>query len=341
VSSDETAALAPERSPVPGEALLQVRNVVVEFPAAGGRRVHAVSNVSFDVRKGETLGLVGESGCGKSSLSRAIVHAPPPTSGSVMFDGTVLETLSRSELREQRRRVQLIIQDPVASLNPRRKIEDIVAEPLDLWHEDDRASRRTRVAAVLDAVGIDLDSVAGRRPHEFSGGQCQRINIARALVLDPELLVCDEPVSALDVSVRAQIVNTLEELKVRYGLTMIFVGHDISLVKNISDRIAVMYLGKLVELGPADAVCDQPLHPYTQTLLDAVIEPGDVAEPPSALPGTSVDMPSPVDPPSGCRFRTRCPMATAICGDQEPVLRVLRPGHLTACHHVHLEPAST
>jgi peptide/nickel transport system ATP-binding protein len=334
VLSDETTSLVSQRfSPVDG-ALLQVRNVVVEFPSARGRRVHAVSDVSFDVRKGETLGLVGESGCGKSSLSRAIVQAPPPTSGSVIFDGTSLEELGRSALREQRRRMQLIIQDPVAALNPRRKIEDIVAEPLDLWREGNQAVRRNRVAEVLDAVGIDLSSVAGRRPRQFSGGQCQRINIARALVLEPELLVCDEPVSALDVSVRAQILNVLEELKSRYGLTMVFVGHDIAVVKNVSDRIAVMYLGKLVELGPADAVCGQPQHPYTQMLLEAVLEPGDVADGPASDRQLSVELPSPFDPPSGCRFRTRCPIATAICAEEEPAWRVLGSDHATACHHV-------
>jgi peptide/nickel transport system ATP-binding protein len=307
--------------------------VVVEFPAARGRRVHAVSGVTFDVRPGETLGLVGESGCGKSSLARAIVQAPRPTSGSVVFDGTPLEGLSRSALREQRRRLQMIVQDPVAALNPRRKIEDIVAEPLELWGEGRRTYRRDRVAEVLDAVGIDLDTVAGRRASEFSGGQCQRINIARALVLEPELLVCDEPVSALDVSVRAQIVNVLEGMKRRYGLTMVFVGHDVSVVRNISDRIAVMYLGKIVELGPSDAVCERPKHPYTRALLEAVLEPGDVAPPPSLIPKEHIDLPSPFDPPSGCRFRTRCPMASDICAQEEPPLRVLASGHTAACHH--------
>jgi peptide/nickel transport system ATP-binding protein len=321
-------------------ALLEVKELVVEFPASKGRRVHAVSGVDFEVRQGETLGLVGESGCGKSSLARAIVQAPRPTSGSVVFDGTALEGLSRSALREQRRRLQLIIQDPIAALNPRRKVEDIVAEPLELWGEGRRSYRQDRVAEVLDAVGIDLAAVAGRRASEFSGGQCQRINIARALVLEPELLVCDEPVSALDVSVRAQIVNVLEGMKERYGLTMIFVGHDVSVVRNISDRIAVMYLGKIVELGPADAVCERPQHPYTRALLDAVLEPGDVAPPPSLVPTEGIDLPSPFDPPSGCRFRTRCPMATDLCREVEPPLRVLGSGHVAACHHLDVVVAS-
>jgi peptide/nickel transport system ATP-binding protein len=257
----------------------------------------------------------------------------------VIFDGTPLESLSRAALREQRRRFQLIIQDPIAALNPRRKVEDIVAEPLDLWQQGTRASRRERVAEILDAVGIDFAAVAGRRPREFSGGQCQRINIARALVQDPQLLVCDEPVSALDVSVRAQIINLLESMKARYGLTMVFVGHDVSVVKNLSDRIAVMYLGKLVEIGPSDAVCERPLHPYTRTLLDAVIEPGDIAQPRTSEPQVGVDLPSPLDPPSGCRFRTRCPMATSVCSEEEPVLRHFGPGHLAACHHVEAEAA--
>jgi peptide/nickel transport system ATP-binding protein len=257
-----------------------------------------------------------------------------------VFAGTALESLSRAELRNQRRRLQLVMQDPVASLNPRRKIEDIVAEPLDLWGEGRRSYRQERVAEVLDAVGIDLASVAGRKPGEFSGGQCQRINIARALVLEPELLVCDEPVSALDVSVRAQIVNVLEGMKERYGLTMIFVGHDVSVVRNISDRIAVMYLGKIVELGPSDAVCDRPQHPYTRALLDAVLEPGDVAPPPSLVPTQAIDLPSPFDPPSGCRFRTRCPIASSICAEEEPPLRTLATGHTAACHHIEVGAAS-
>ena len=333
--ADNRSELAARNSSVEGRPLLQLSNVVVEFPVPGGRRVHAVSDVSFAVRKGETLGLVGESGCGKSSLGRAIVQAPRPTSGSVVFDGISLEKLGRSALREQRRRFQLIIQDPVAALNPRRKIEDIVAEPLDLWCEGSRASRRERAAEVLDAVGIELSSVAGRRPSEFSGGQCQRINIARALVLDPELLVCDEPVSSLDVSVRAQIVNVLEDMKSRYGLTMVFIGHDLSVVKNVSDRIAVMYLGKLIELGPSDEVCAHPKHPYTRALLQSVLEPGDTTVRATSHQ-LSGELPSPLDPPSGCRFRTRCPIATSVCSQEEPALRVVAPDHIAACHHVQL-----
>jgi peptide/nickel transport system ATP-binding protein len=313
------------------DPLLRVEHLVVEFRAGRDRRVHAVSDVSFDLAEGETLGLVGESGCGKSSLGRAVVQAPRPTSGSVVFDGVELTTLDRDSMRKMRPKLQLIVQDPVAALNPRRRIADIVAEPLDIWHLGTKQARRERVAEVLDAVGLDLAMIGARRPFEFSGGQCQRINIARALVLDPKLLVCDEPVSALDVSVRAQIVNLLEQTKRRYGLTMIFVGHDLSIVKNVSDRIAVMYLGKLCELAPADVLYRDPKHPYTSALLDSVLEPGDTS--PGARPTLSGDLPSPIEPPSGCRFRTRCPLATSVCAEHEPELRELTPGHFVACHH--------
>jgi peptide/nickel transport system ATP-binding protein len=313
------------------QPLLKVEHLVVEFPSGRDHRVHAVSDVSFDLAAGETLGLVGESGCGKSSLGRAIVQTPRPTSGSVVFDGVELTTLDRDSMRRTRPKLQLIMQDPVAALNPRRRVADIVAEPLDIWHLGTKQSRRERVAEVLDAVGLDLDMIGARRPFEFSGGQCQRINIARALVLDPKLLVCDEPVSALDVSVRAQIVNLLEQTKLRYGLTMIFIGHDLSVVTNISDRIAVMYLGKLCEVAPADVLHRDPRHPYTSALLDSVLEAGVAS--PSAGPALAGELPSPVDPPSGCRFRTRCPLATSICAEEEPVLRRIAPRQFVACHH--------
>jgi peptide/nickel transport system ATP-binding protein len=312
-------------------ALLQLDQVVVEYDAGRGRRVHAVSDVSFEVARGETVGLVGESGCGKSTLGRAIVQAPRPTSGRVVFRGVDLTALDHRAMRLHRPKLQLVVQDPVAALNPRRRIADIVAEPLDIWKIGTKESRLERVAEVVDAVGLDIHVVADRKPHEFSGGQCQRINIARALVLEPELLVCDEVVSALDVSVRAQIINLLEEMKRRYGLTMIFIGHDLSVVKNISDRIAVMYLGKLCELAPADALYEWPAHPYTTALLDSVLEPGDTrCATDTALSG---ELPSPIDPPSGCRFRTRCPLASALCAEKEPLLRQIAPGHQVACHH--------
>ena len=248
-------------------ALLRVEHLVVEFPSSGGGKVHAVSDVSLDVMEGETLGLVGESGCGKSTTGRAIIQLPRPTSGSVMFEGRDLTKLKGEELRKIRRRMQLIFQDPVSSLNPRRRVRDIVAEPLVIAGE--KEARRHRVNSVLETVGLDPD-VSDRRPHQFSGGQCQRVSLARALIVDPKLLICDEPVSALDVSVQAQILNLLEDMKGRYGLTMLFISHDLSVVKNISDRVMVMYLGKLCELAQADVLYREPAHPYTNALLASI-----------------------------------------------------------------------
>ncbi|HYM03944.1 MAG TPA: oligopeptide/dipeptide ABC transporter ATP-binding protein [Stellaceae bacterium] len=309
--------------------LLSVENLVVEY-GVGAHRVHAVSDVSFDVRRGETLGLVGESGCGKSTLGRAVRQLARPKSGQVLFEGVDLAHESGEALRRLRRRLQLIFQDPIASLNPRRRVGDIVAEPLVIANTGDAASRLRRVREVLNAVGLDADLVMRRRPHEFSGGQCQRISIARALVLEPDLIICDEPVSALDVSIRAQILNLLEEMKARYGLTLIFIAHDLAVVKAVSDRVAVMYLGKLCEIGPAAQVFEQPAHPYTSVLLAAI----PVPDPDATLPESVAfgEPPSPIAPPSGCRFRTRCPLAQSRCANEEPVMREIRPGQFVACH---------
>ena len=309
--------------------LLSIENLVVEY-GAGAWRVQAVSDVSFDVRRGETLGLVGESGCGKSTLGRAVLQLFRPSAGRVMFDGSDLTRETGERLRRRRRRLQLIFQDPIASLNPRRRVDDIVAEPLVIAGIKDRAARERRVRQALDAVGLDADLVMRRRPHEFSGGQCQRIAIARALVLEPDLLICDEPVSALDVSIRAQILNLLEEMKARYGLTLIFIAHDLAVVKAISDRVAVMYLGKLCEIGPADAVFSRPAHPYTAALLAAIPRPDPDAPPPQKV--VLGEPPSPIAPPSGCRFRTRCPLAQARCAAEEPVMREIGAGQYAACH---------
>jgi peptide/nickel transport system ATP-binding protein len=313
--------------------LLTLSDVVVEFPAGRGKRVHAVSGVSLEVNAGETVGLVGESGCGKSSLGRAIMQAPRPTSGSVRFDGLELTSFRGEALRRIRPRLQLVSQDPVAALNPRRRVADIVAEPLQIWSKDGKSRRSGEVAEVLDAVGLDVAAVGHRRAFEFSGGQCQRINIARALVMKPQLLICDEPVSALDVSVRAQIINVLAEAKTRFGLTMIFIGHDLALMKNVSDRIAVMYLGRVAEVADSDALYRSPAHPYTEVLLRAAPEPIVPAigqQAPSVPVG---DLPSPINPPSGCRFRTRCLRATSVCADEVPGLREMGGGHWVACHH--------
>ncbi|HTR83063.1 MAG TPA: oligopeptide/dipeptide ABC transporter ATP-binding protein [Reyranella sp.] len=310
--------------------LLSVRNLVVEY-AIGGHTLSAVSDVSLVVARGETLGLVGESGCGKSTLGRAVLQLRRPTSGRVTFDGKELTTLDGEALRLMRRRLQLIFQDPIASLNPRRRIGDIVAEPLVIAGVTDKAEREKRVREVLTAVGLDPDLVLGRLPHEFSGGQCQRISIARALILEPEFVICDEPVSALDVSIRAQILNLLEEMKRRYGLTLLFIAHDLAVVKAVSDRIAVMYLGKLCEVGPTERLFKAPAHPYTALLLEAIPVPDPTVRPAANVPGG--EPPSPLAPPSGCRFRTRCPRADVQCAAEVPELRNLGDGQFAACHH--------
>ncbi len=310
--------------------LLSVDNLVVEY-AVGNKTVHAVSGVSFDIARGETLGLVGESGCGKSTLGRAVLQLRRAVSGRVLFDGEDLTAMQGEGLRRIRRRVQLIFQDPIASLNPRRRIGDIIAEPLIIAGVKDTRERDERVADVLNAVGLDPALVAGRLPHEFSGGQCQRICIARALVLNPDFIICDEPVSALDVSIRAQILNLLEEMKARFGLTLLFIAHDLAVVKAVSDRVAVMYLGRLCELGPSEQLFARPAHPYTALLIEAIPVPDPEVRPAESVPVG--EPPSPIAPPSGCRFRTRCPRADQKCRDEVPELQLVRPGQYAACHH--------
>jgi peptide/nickel transport system ATP-binding protein len=329
---------SPGTSHLRDDALVSVRDVVIEFPVGrSGAKVHAVSGVSLDIRKGETLGLVGESGCGKSTLGRALLQLPRPTSGSVIFDGTELTKLSESDLRVERRRIQMIFQDPISSLNPRQRVGQIVSDPLDVWKEGTSEERRARVVEVLEAVGLDPETAMDRRPHEFSGGQCQRISIARCLILRPEVIICDEPVSALDVSVQAQILNLLEEMKERFDLTMLFIAHDLAVVRNISDRIAVMYLGKICEVAPSSILHESPFHPYTDGLLRSipVPDPMHVADKDAEMAG---ELPSPLAPPSGCRFRTRCPRAQERCATEEPLLRELAPDHHVACHFP-LDPA--
>jgi peptide/nickel transport system ATP-binding protein len=315
-----------------GDALLRAEHMTVEFPLGrSGLKVHAVSDVSLDILEGETLGLVGESGCGKSTAARAMIQLPPPTSGTVVFEGQDLTRLRGEALRKVRPRMQMIFQDPISSLNPRRNIGDLVAEGLVIWKMGDKGSRGKRVDEVLDAVGLDPEQVRGRRPHEFSGGQCQRISIARAVVTEPKLILCDEPVSALDVSVQAQILNLLQDMKARFGLTLVFIAHDLAVVKNVSDRVAVMYLGKLCEVAKPDELYERPTHPYTAALLAAIPEP-DPAIRPNEREALVGEIPSPVTPPSGCRFRTRCPKAQQKCAEVEPVMEEVRPGHFVACH---------
>jgi peptide/nickel transport system ATP-binding protein len=313
----------------PEDALLRVENLVVEFPTRAGR-VHAVSGISLDILPGETLGLVGESGCGKSTTGRAIIQLPRPTSGAVEFEGVDLTRLSGKALRHRRTKLQFIFQDPISSLNPRRRVRDILAEPMRIWKRGDKDQQTRVVRETLDAVGLDPDTAMERRPHQFSGGQCQRISIARALVTEPSLLICDEPVSALDVSVQAQILNLLEDLKARYGLTLVFIAHDLAVVKNVSDRVMVMYLGKVCEVAPPDRLYRQPAHPYTAALLRAIPVPDPTVRPQEQV--VEGELPSPLDPPSGCRFRTRCPLAQQRCATEEPQIREVGPGHYVACH---------
>lgn len=314
----------------PSEPLLKVDNLVVEY-VVGGKIVHAVTDVSLDIARGETLGLVGESGCGKSTLGRAVLQLRQAQSGKVLFDGNDLTAMRGDALRKMRQRVQLIFQDPIASLNPRRRIGDIVAEPLIIAGIKDAEKRHQMVSDVLAAVGLDPALVMGRLPHEFSGGQCQRICIARALVLNPEFIICDEPVSALDVSIRAQILNLLEEMKTRYGLTLLFIAHDLAVVKAVSDRVAVMYLGRLCEVGPSEQLFAKPAHPYTALLIEAIPVPDPDMRPAEAV--AVGEPPSPIAPPSGCRFRTRCPRADARCAAEVPELRLVAPGQYAACHY--------
>jgi peptide/nickel transport system ATP-binding protein len=314
--------------------VLRVEDLTVEFPAGHGRKVHAVSGISFDLIEGETLGLVGESGCGKSTTGRAVMQLPAPTSGSVRFDGAELTKMGDEDVRRTRRRMQMIFQDPISSLNPRQRVRQIVGEGLEIWPELARQGRGERVNEMLEAVGL-ARTAGDRRPHEFSGGQCQRICIARALVLDPKVVICDEPVSALDVSVQAQILNLLEDMKVRYGLTMIFIAHDLAVVKNVSDRVIVMYLGKICEVAGPDTLYRHPAHPYTWLLLESIPEP----DPLRAVSDATLigELPSPLDPPSGCRFRTRCPNAQERCTAEEPQIREVGPNHFVACHFPVLE----
>ena len=324
--------ISPARS---REPLLDVQNLVVEY-AVGGKTLHAVSDVSLQIARGETLGLVGESGCGKSTLGRAVLQLRKANSGRVLFDGQDLTAMQGDTLRRMRQRVQLIFQDPIASLNPRRRIGDIVAEPLVISGVKDANKRQQLVHDMLSAVGLDPQLVMGRLPHEFSGGQCQRICIARALVLNPEFIICDEPVSALDVLIRAQILNLLEEMKARYGLTLLFIAHDLAVVKAVSDRMAVMYLGRLCETGPSEQLFAHPAHPYTALLIEAIPVPD-----PDVRPAESVavgEPPSPISPPSGCRFRTRCPRADQRCADEVPELRMIAAEQFAACHHPLIGP---
>jgi oligopeptide transport system ATP-binding protein len=320
-------------------ALIHVENLVKHFPITRGflqkqvGAVRAVDDVSFSIKRGETLGLVGESGCGKSTTGRCILQLHRPTSGKVEFDGVDLVTLNREDLRHTRRKMQMIFQDPYASLNPRMTVGDIVGEPLLIHNVASGKEVQERVAYLLEVVNLN-PSFASRYPHEFSGGQRQRIGVARALSLQPSFIVCDEPISALDVSIQAQVVNMLEELQQKFKLTYLFIAHDLSVVRHISTRVAVMYLGIVVELADRQELYKNPAHPYTQALLSAVPIPDPFAEAKRKRTILEGDVPSPADPPSGCRFRTRCPIAEKLCADSRPEFREMRPGHFVACHRV-------
>ncbi|MCL6648379.1 MAG: dipeptide ABC transporter ATP-binding protein [Chloroflexi bacterium] len=322
------------------EILLDVRDLVMHFPLTQGiifqRRVgavRAVDGVSFTIRRGETLGLVGESGCGKSTTGRAILQLHRPTSGHVYFDGIDLTQLKGEELRRMRRRMQMIFQDPYASLNPRMTVGSIIAEPLEIHNLARGRAKQERVEELLQVVGLN-PYFANRYPHEFSGGQRQRIGIARALAVNPEFIICDEPVSALDVSIQAQIINLLEELQDQFGLTYLFIAHDLSVVRHISDRVAVMYLGRIVEIADRNSLYENPLHPYTKALLSAVPIPDPVVEAKRERIILTGDVPSPVNPPSGCNFHPRCPIAIAECKQIVPPLEEKLPGHYAACIRV-------
>ena len=326
--------------PVP---VLQVDGLVKHFPVSRGiilRRqvglVRAVEDVSFEIARCETLALVGESGCGKSTTGRLVLRLMDPTAGSVRFKGEEIATLDKGALRRLRRHMQIIFQDPYASLNPRMTVGEILAEPLQVHEIGDATSREARGRELLEIVGL-LPEHARRYPHQFSGGQRQRIGIARALAVNPDLIVCDEPVSALDVSIQAQIVNLLQNLQQCFGLSYLFIAHDLAVVKHISDRVAVMYLGKLVEIADKKTIYARPLHPYTQALLSAIPKPDPSLRTRRVM--LQGELPSPFNPPTGCRFHTRCPHAEARCATEEPKLREAAPGHRVACHFFETLPA--
>ena len=320
------------------EILLRVEGLKKYFPVVQGKllgreikQLRAVDDVSFDIYKGETLGLVGESGCGKSTTGRSILQLYRPTDGKVFYDGTDLVKMPKKELRRMRQKIQMIFQDPYASLNPRMTVSETVGDPIRIHGLLPRNEIEGRVKELLEMVGLN-PAFATRYPHEFSGGQRQRIGIARALALDPDLIVCDEPISALDVSIQAQVVNLLEDLQDKLGLTYLFIAHDLSMVRHISTRVAVMYLGVIVELAERTELYENPLHPYTQALLSAVPIPDPKVEKKRERIILTGDVPSPIDPPSGCRFRSRCPLAGEICAAERPDFREASPGHWVACH---------
>jgi oligopeptide transport system ATP-binding protein len=320
--------------------ILEVENLVKHFPVRVGiaikrtvGHVRAVDGVSFTLNKGETLGVVGESGCGKSTLAQVLMRLEPPTSGSVRFHGEDIFAKRGRDLKALLRQIQIVLQDPYTSLNPRMTVGDIVGEPFEIHSEvAPKGERHRRVQELLDVVGLNPDFI-NRYPHQFSGGQRQRIGIARALALRPEVIICDEPVSALDVSIQAQVMNLLGDLQREFGLSYIFIAHDLSVVRHLSDRVAVMYLGKVVEIGTEDEIYTRPSHPYTQALLSAVPVPDPSVRVGRKRIRLTGDVPSPVNPPSGCRFRTRCWKATDICAEEEPALELRTGGHASACHH--------
>ncbi|TVX91980.1 ABC transporter ATP-binding protein [Paenibacillus agilis] len=314
--------------------LLQVSGLKKHFYVKRKGVLRAVNDVSFSIRKGETLGLVGESGCGKSTVGRTLLRLYEPTAGSVTFNGTDIYKLNHKKLKAARRKMQMIFQDPYASLNPRMTISEIIGEALDIHQlTSSKAQRKHRIEQLLDQVGLCPEH-ACRYPHEFSGGQRQRIGIARALAVDPQFIVCDEPISALDVSIQAQVVNLLKDLQGRLGLTYLFIAHDLSMVKHISDRVAVMYLGKIVELADSDKLYGEPLHPYTKALMSAIPVPDPDVEAAKERIVLQGEIPSPLSPPSGCHFRTRCPVATERCSREVPEYREVLPQHFVACHQV-------
>lgn len=315
------------------EPLISVRNLKKYFNVGEGV-LKAVDGISFNIYAGETFGLVGESGCGKSTAGRTIIRLYEPTDGEVIFNDRNIYDLSRREMQEVRKDFQMIFQDPYASLNPRMTVEEIIAEPLDIHHTyKNSTDRRNRVIELLELVGLNEEH-ANRFPHEFSGGQRQRIGIARALALNPKFIVCDEPISALDVSIQAQVVNLLKELQERFGLTYLFIAHDLSMVRYISDRVGVMYLGHMMELAPSEELYENPLHPYTKALLSAIPIPDPDIQRTRKRIMLEGDVPSPINPKEGCRFVERCPMAKDLCRKETPAFEEKRPGHFAACHFV-------